>query len=433
MILTVLLIFFFACSVSHDNEDSSLDTSCQTRWWFPDNDLDGYGTKKASIEACDKPSLYYSIVNTDCDDNNSSTYPDAPELCDGLKNNCNNPESDIYYEDRDLITYYPFYPISFEDPVPYENEIFEYQLSLTYPGTYKFCPGTYEASIRILSSNITLEGNATIDARSKNSVIIIEDSQSIVISGLTLTSGNADRDQLAYKGGGIYCTNSSITLEDLWIRKNTATRGGGIYASDCNIAIENVSIDSNSATFGAGIYLQAEKTTSTLNGRYLDFSKNIAEETGGAIHSYASTVDLKNINLRDNSSSSGGAWYSISDTVNLDYLDLQRNSAFDAAGILLSDSKFTILQGKAEENSTENVGGAFLLNNQATLDISNFAITQNTALQGAGVYQDLDSVFTWTNIQWSLNSKDDIYYAGKSWPQYDKKTGKCDQEECYSK
>lgn len=429
MILTVLLIFFFACSTSHDNKDSSLDTSCQTRWWFPDNDLDGYGTKKGSIEACDKPSLYYSLVNTDCDDNNSSTYPDAPELCDGLKNNCNDA---YYYEDRDLIT---FYPTSLENPIPYENQVLNYQLNLTESGTYKFCPGTYETSIRITSSDIALEGQlgyVTIDARGKNSVIIIEDSQSIVINGLTLTSGNADHDELTYKGGGIYCTNSSITLEDLSIRKNTATRGGGIYASDCNIAIENLDIDSNSATFGAGIYLQAEKTTSTLNGRYLDFSKNIAEETGGAIHSYASIVDLKNISLRDNSSSLGGAWYSISDTVNLDYLDLQRNSAFDAAGILLSDSKFTILQGKAEENSTENVGGAFLLNNQASLNISNFVITESTALRGAGVYQDLDSVFTWTNVQWSLNSQDDIYYAGKSWPQYDKKTGKCDQEECYS-
>ncbi len=55
--------------------------------WHPDTDNDGFGDAGSSVTACLQPTG--SILdNTDCDDSDDSTYPNAPELCDGQVNTC---------------------------------------------------------------------------------------------------------------------------------------------------------------------------------------------------------------------------------------------------------------------------------------------------------------------------------------------------------
>ncbi|MDP2309062.1 MAG: putative metal-binding motif-containing protein [Pseudomonadota bacterium] len=55
--------------------------------WFADGDGDGYGALESPRSACFQPSGYVAS-STDCDDADATTYPDAPELCDSLDNDC---------------------------------------------------------------------------------------------------------------------------------------------------------------------------------------------------------------------------------------------------------------------------------------------------------------------------------------------------------
>jgi Putative metal-binding motif len=71
-----------------------------------DNDGDGYGSTLfgAAILSC-SPVAGRVISNTDCDDTKNAVYPGAPELCDGLDNNCNGQLDEgvllLYYRDVD--------------------------------------------------------------------------------------------------------------------------------------------------------------------------------------------------------------------------------------------------------------------------------------------------------------------------------------------
>src|SRR5690606_24204125 len=52
-------------------------------------DGDGLGDPTLSVSTCDGPPVGYVLDDTDCDDADATTYPGAPELCDGIDNNCN--------------------------------------------------------------------------------------------------------------------------------------------------------------------------------------------------------------------------------------------------------------------------------------------------------------------------------------------------------
>lgn len=61
---------------------------------YLDQDNDGYGGKTASDylgKVCEGATLprYQTTDFTDCDDEDSTTHPNATEICDGVDNNCN--------------------------------------------------------------------------------------------------------------------------------------------------------------------------------------------------------------------------------------------------------------------------------------------------------------------------------------------------------
>ena len=60
---------------------------CTITIWYQDLDHDNYGNAAATAEACTAPADY--VVNgTDCNDQAQSIHPDAPEVCNGLDENC---------------------------------------------------------------------------------------------------------------------------------------------------------------------------------------------------------------------------------------------------------------------------------------------------------------------------------------------------------
>ncbi|MCB9745431.1 MAG: FG-GAP repeat protein [Alphaproteobacteria bacterium] len=72
-----------------DNDcDGTIDVGASdASSFYADADGDGYGDPAYVVVACAAPEGHVDVAG-DCDDSAAEVYPEAPELCDGLDNNC---------------------------------------------------------------------------------------------------------------------------------------------------------------------------------------------------------------------------------------------------------------------------------------------------------------------------------------------------------
>ena len=104
------------------------------------------------------------------------------------------------------------------------------------------------------SNYVCLEGSTEeetiLDGNSESRVMQFNYVTEAVLTNIIIRNG------YAFKGGGIYCFESSPYLENVTISDNSASRwGGGIYFDHSSPNLENVTISGNSASEkGGGIY-----------------------------------------------------------------------------------------------------------------------------------------------------------------------------------
>ncbi len=123
------------------------ETQCEKKAYFLDKDKDGYGDKNNVVYDCIKPQGYIED-NSDVDDNDPNSYPNAPELCDGKDNNGNGVIDDgiqytKYYQDSDGDGYGNpnFYIVDCKQSTGYVTNNADCNDSNTkaYPGALEIC------------------------------------------------------------------------------------------------------------------------------------------------------------------------------------------------------------------------------------------------------------------------------------------------------
>ena len=82
------------------------DAEVGTRVWYLDGDGDGLGDALGRIDQCEAPEGAVSVPG-DCDDGDATVYPNAPELCDGLDNDCDGEADEDPAEGEPLVLGFP--------------------------------------------------------------------------------------------------------------------------------------------------------------------------------------------------------------------------------------------------------------------------------------------------------------------------------------
>jgi len=75
------------CNGIDDDCDGMIDEGLTFTTYYVDNDGDGFGAGNGQ-SLCSNPGPGYSTVAGDCNDNNANINPNAPEVCNGIDDDC---------------------------------------------------------------------------------------------------------------------------------------------------------------------------------------------------------------------------------------------------------------------------------------------------------------------------------------------------------
>ena len=182
------------------------------------------------------------------------------------------------------------------------------------------------------------EEDTILKADGKTNIFILYNAHSSKIDSLKITNGSS------YRGGGIYCYHSELSLSNLTITGNSADMiGGGIYFTHSKSNLSNVTISNNSAhdEGGGGIYFDYCSESNLSNVKIINNTET--KKNGGGIYFNNSESNLSNVTISNNlAHDEGGGLYFKDSTSSLSNVLISNNLATDKGGGIYCDSNSTI-------------------------------------------------------------------------------------------
>jgi hypothetical protein len=285
--------------------------------------------------------------------------------------------------------------------------------------TIRVTIGTYYENVDI-SKSITLQGgwdsgcvtrgstnpkDTIIDGSATDHVVEITGDSTVTLDGLTLTNGHAQ------KGGGLYVSGASPTLDNVVVTGNVISPtgssspgwayGGGVYMHDGTITLSQCDITDNTSypgtsdiCFGGGL---------ALDGNYGSEGRAVIEDTRIVSNSNPSDSTLYGAGLyldpqsevtfvgtdnliAYNEAKAGGGVYMYGD-VDLEGVLIMENFASNNGGGIFISSGYS--GGRIANNylvrNNANLKGASVAASDVDLEIANNTIVGDLSGPGAGI------------------------------------------------
>ena len=388
--------------------------------YYADDDSDGFGDQDGvAITTCDAPSGYV-LDNTDCDDGAADVNPDETESCDGTDNDCSGDEDGVvtFISAGGTITDASSTWTSGRSGSPKS-------ITASSIGTFNICPGTYYVSITASATSLTLNGvygpsETTLSGGGAKRTLY--STRALGLEGLTIIDGLTSTGN----GGNLY-TSSTLTATDVVIQGGSAAKGGNVYCTECSITLDTVTIsDGEASGNGGGVYV----TTGVLKATSTEIVDNDGD-SGANVYLSSSTAAFTDSTISGGLADTyGGGVYitGSSASLSLSGSDITENTAGSSGGGVYAYKSAVTMSSKSniDNNDSAYLGGGLYLESSASLTCSGSSsatagVWGNESVGGGGVYMESAASVTSTTCDWTAtkdNSLYDIVVSGILWYTY---------------
>jgi pilin isopeptide linkage protein len=163
-------------------------------------------------------------------------------------------------------------------------------------------------------SNLIIDGYKSAYPDAGGSLITNYSAATLSLQPGTELIGNAYQGDSNHNGmgGAVNLSNSTLTLDHTTISGNEAKDGGGIYTTDTAVTVKDSTFINNKASEdGAGLFVDFSGSTTVISGT--DFMNNVARNNGGGLE-IGSPVSVKDSTFMKNKARFGGGVYLMGST-----------------------------------------------------------------------------------------------------------------------
>ncbi len=230
------------------------------------------------------------------------------------------------------------------------------------------------------SSNTIIDGGGTSSVIYMNPATTIIDTTTL-IQGFKITNGG----NVQY-GGGVFISNASPLLKQLFVVNNIAlSSGGGVHLDNGNPTLRSLTVSDNSADIGAGINIRfCDAKLSNIK-----IIRSLAGSNGGGLFMYGGNSIFEEVDAVSNEAGgSGGGFYLVECEGMITKSEVISNIAGgDGGGIYITrDHNLSILSTTISENVAGGSGGGINLYTVSSPTLTNLIITYNRAYTAGGIY-----------------------------------------------
>ena len=237
-----------------------------------------------------------------------------------------------------------------------------------------------------------------------------------ILDGFVLTGGRALSDNALCAngacGGGLYATNSSLTLANLTVIGNTAYYGAGmIFLGFSTPTLTDMRFESNLAR-GLGGGLDAQDNAVPALTR-VTFDGNYSEELGGGAYFNGINPTLQDVHFIENIAENGGGIYLLNASPTLDNVTFTENRAqfyaggqfddFHGGGVYNKGGSPILRNVTFTKNESKDFGGG-MYNESGSARLENVTFTKNRAGTTGGGMRNAASSLTLLNVTFTHNS-----------------------------
>jgi len=250
---------------------------------------------------------------------------------------------------------------------------------MTFSGAQQ---GIAASGARLTLDDVIIEDN---DLEGNGAGMLLYDGSTVTISDCVITNNSSSG---SYNGGGIYVSESTLSLEDCEVSDNTARQGAGIYLTDSTLTLTDVTISDNvAATHGGGLRVRA---ASSLTATRTIVRDNSASSRGGAASVENSDTTWTDATIEGNSSGTGGGAMHLSGMGSSGTTivgELSNNTAAGAGGALFASDHDLVVSGSMESNvAAEGEHGGAIYVSSGELTLRDLELVDHHAQDGGAVY-----------------------------------------------
>jgi hypothetical protein len=222
-------------------------------------------------------------------------------------------------------------------------------------------------------SNCSLRKNTT---DGDGGAMCCENSSSPFLTHCVISHNSAEN------GGGLFCSESSLSLEHCDVMDNSARSDGGGVACEAGSVLDlsHCTIIGNSAVLGGGINCNGSSLTSVS----CTVSDNSAVLYGGGVNCEASSPNFSNCAINENAAADGGG-------VNCDEASpifvactIEDNTARNCGGALSSSSGWSNFTDCVISGNSADAGGGAVVSWSNSVSFTSCEINRNSAAHGNG-------------------------------------------------